>query len=346
MKPSAPRPTARARATGTSRRNAPPRFLTMLFWMVGLWLLLLASNRYFFVSDWPLLDTPDHSLLGAGNLWNPPVARLLEGSGFSVAPFWLCAMVVAVILADGARRAYLAGMPWQLLLVVLIGLVNIDTRSTIATIACLWLASWLAQRVKRDGSQQHYTWRCMQLAIGVFLLALATTLEVGLVVCVLTLQVVAPAIRCLQKDVQQRPYAAAAACGWILLVALPGFFIDGYVALMLRFVNWLWLRPPIELLPSMSACGKPMHLAGRTCSSCFCWPTLGSAGLTGSLDAASLLLLCLLTIMGLGCTRYYWIAMLTLLLVCIQQPTAGSAQAHSWPADSYRGVFPSRALRC
>ncbi len=320
-----------AQARSKVNLEPQPSFLWLGCCTLGLWLLLLAGNRYFLVAEWPLVDAPDRSLLGAGKLWNPPLANLLDGSWLNSLPFWIIAIFVAWLLAGGADGALRSGMPWPLLCLVFLGLVHLEPQNSLSTLVCMGLVGRLAWASR---NQRIDCWLSLILAAALFYFALAVTLEAGLVACVLTLQVVLPAIG-RQRLARQAWGWLAAVCGWLAVVGLPGLVVEGYGSFMLRWINWLWLQPPIELLPSMG----PLWLAAD-----FGWPHVcgllllayyWQLALAGKLDPSSSLLTCLLSLIGLGCERYFWLAMLTLFLTCSPQlPASGKATE---PAGSWAG---------
>jgi hypothetical protein len=290
-------------------------------WWLGLWLLFLSSTPYVLVERWRVTDLPENSLfaqegyLGV-SIWDPRLAVAAEAMGFGESPFIFGSFIAAVCLAIGAVKSTKSksqGLPWFLVLLVSVGLSCVEPRSTLATIVCVGFVGYLAQRANTCATTR-LCYRDLALGLALLVFSVMSTLEFGFIAIALTLLVVQPLIKQLQSITKRWRASSILAGGWLGLLLLPSLFSSGYSGALLRPISWMWLAPPIELLPSMT----PVWLA--TDFGWFhglamillldCWRRI----LQGRASMGQALFWTLLTVIGIGCARYFWLAMATLLI--------------------------------
>lgn len=262
-------------------------------------LFALASQPLFLVEHVALIAYPDHSLLGQGEIWNPALSSILGEIGLADLSFWFFAILLGAcfVIQPECRPT---ATEFIFLMLGVSGLAFIAPHGTFLDAFCLVLAL----RLPRPQSSWPYV-----LWLGLLmLLCLLVTLEVGLIVIVLSLTQMAPILSQLWKQPEQRAKAAWMSVSWVMIIALPALLSPAYRHVIIRPISWIWLETPISLLPSMVPIWESVN---------FGWPHyLVSLFVLhrwvqvfrGRINLANGLVLAIFTLLGAGCARYFWLA--------------------------------------
>ncbi|MEZ6134844.1 MAG: hypothetical protein R3C53_08040 [Pirellulaceae bacterium] len=364
-------PRVRSRESKPASAESPKRwYQTRLFnfviGVVGIWLLLLSRSPFAFVETMSVVILADRSLLNAGRGWNPPLASVFESLRLSFIPFWSGSLLLAWIfyaalclksglslsskppvnpdvlpskdqavlqprwLADGRLMGSLLSIAG------LVGLTQISINSPVAVVICIGLAGLLAVHA-RDVATDRQAWKLLVLSMMLYAVSVMGTLEFGLIALALAFTCVGPIAWQLTRRTNGLVRVLLTitwGAGWLAIVSAPGLWSAGYFAALLRPVNWMWLRLPESLLPSMTAIwrteelGWPHVLGMLIVVQCWGWAWLGR------LRVGDVMLLCVLTVIGLGCGRYTWLALSsTWIVIGPRSDSDSNAASAPWGAN-------------
>lgn len=326
-------------------------------WWLGLWLLLLSSTPFFLIERWRITDLPDRSLLGQAmvdevGIWDPWLATIADATNLAESSFVLGSITVSLLLSVSAIRSArlsttldatlgattghsLGGTPWPVFLLVVIGLSQVEPRPTLMSLVCMALVGFLTNRAESVRSAAG-CWQGVAFACLLLILAIASTLDVGFVALSLSFLVIVPLVErhCTLSGDSKKGLLIVTA--WAALLIIPTVFSSGYLGALLRPVSWMWLELPEELMPSMTPIWRyrdfGWHYGLAAVAIVLCWIRI----FVGRATLGQMLLWTLLTVIGLGCVRHFWLVIATLLMTDFQSKTLTVIEPSETPKDRPR----------
>jgi hypothetical protein len=255
-----------------------------------------------------ILPSPQPALLATGPVWEVPLA-LLPGAQTGFAwPFLVLALVLGAMIAAVCRGTERTIALDRVLAVI--GLSLLVTPADFGGVAALCGLAYARSRPRPIVT----AW----LSAGVAGLAVLVTLDFGLVLMYAVLTLTAT----IGRDPPAGPERMPRLIPLVMLLAglaLASALWPGFAAAAQRPVSWMWLRPPVEIMPSLSPAilTRPVPLAFLAPFYGLCvLPTLWKGR-----DPHGLLPTAMGTILGLGCQHYSALAGLGLVAWFFDQPS-------------------------
>lgn len=292
-------------------------------WWVAAVMLMLASNPRWLADRIPLFPAFDDSVLSRGSIWNAPLA----GFGGSW-PFLLYAAIAGCVVASLSQRCVRV-LRGCIVVVSIIGLCSTGANAQLsAAMTMLAAVALIDQFGKSTVNSLKSAAGFTATAMFVGAAAIASTLEFGFPLFVLTVgllehtlmprHITAPPFQNNARVLVSEPrrYRWFVSSCWIASMLIPGLLLSGYWDALLRPVSWLWLQPPVELLPSMAPIWGSSdvgiaHLAALLLVVNRWWNEFhGNSGSIGSVFALGVL-----TVITLGSVRYFWLGVIAIGLI-------------------------------
>ncbi|MBC8115493.1 MAG: hypothetical protein H7062_14000 [Candidatus Saccharimonas sp.] len=249
-----------------------------------------------------VVSPPVDCVLAPDWAWSVPLGRIVDGTPISELPVWIFAPVCGAAIAWVAVRITTAlGIAAGL-----IGLAGwslaVDPHDLVPGIFVMAIASTFRWNPKENVRKLAASIACLAAAVLV-------TLEFGFL-CLYAGSLFWPAVRKrLGSTTSLRTVGTVTVPVVGGLIAAALLHSTGFAAALLRPINWIWIRPSLELLPSMGFAlttpdGWPSHLL-LCCSLIMCWRQWLVSRDDRCLSVATLLLF---SCVGLGCGRLLWLA--------------------------------------
>ena len=293
---------------------APPPSGRRLF--VGLFLLslmlLLGRFEGWLTQTVRVVSPPVDGVLSPAGAWSVPLGRFVDRSAVAEWPVWLFAIAGGAAIAQVSLRmvgssgivvGLLAMAGWSVVLLPR------DLLSGLLVLALIGIAEWRTP---------NHWWKCGAFAAWL-LLCVLVSLEFGCLWLCAGLLVLPEMWNSAPLRQRQRIVGTVA----ILTGGIVGggvLFSQGFLGALLRPMNWLWMNPVPELLPSLGFAlttpdGWPSHLLLFV----VCWGRLIAPSKSSFWTTMGVIAL---TCLGLGCGRFLWLTSLALvaLLPCPVMP--------------------------
>ncbi|OYW19272.1 MAG: hypothetical protein B7Z55_09175, partial [Planctomycetales bacterium 12-60-4] len=242
-----PKATARRRASSRSdqlERADAPRGTLVYWWLLSTLVILNGYDRWI-TETVPIVDSPMNALLAPAWAWNVPLGHL-AAYGLPIEwPVWLFAMIGGGVIAVMSRGlAHSMGTVPGLL--ALAGWALAFRSKDLVPGLLLFAGTQLGQR-------NAFSPRWLSASfVGYLGLSLATTLEFG-VVCLSAGLILLPNLTRTFDVGIRRKTSFAVVIGAAVLFSLATWSSWGCGAALLRPLNWIWLRPSADFMPSLGS---------------------------------------------------------------------------------------------
>lgn len=287
------------------------------FW---LWLLcgliIVGSHPHWLGDTIRIVPAAAASLTAPSSIWLVPLSRLPGADTWSSWSCVLFAGVAAIVITTICHGLDLACSLDRLLAAVGLSLLVQPGDLWCAAAIALLVAFWPSPVLDRRDSPSKWL---IPVIAG---LAVVGTLEFGLVL-LLSIAVLTTIALVSQQDSKAwwRNWATLASLA--AAIALAGIALPGFVPAALRPINWLWLRPAADLMPSLSTAAKsPVHLTALALAAPFCG-RCGWSALQSHRNFLRLGLLAALLFLALACQRYCFLASLAWMSMFRELPAGG-----------------------
>lgn len=287
------------------------------FWLWLLCGLIIVGSHPHWLSDTVrIVPAAAASLTAPSSIWLVPLSRLPGADTWSTWSCVLFAGAAAIVITTICHGPDLACSLDRLLAAVGLSLLvqpgDLWCAAALAPLVAFWPSPVLD---RRDSPSK---WLIPVIA-G---LAVLGTLEFGLVL-LLSIAVLTTIALVSQQDSKAwwRNWATLASLA--AAIALAGIALPGFVPAALRPINWLWLRPAADLMPSLSTAAKsPVHLTALALAAPFCG-RCGWSALQSHRNLLRLGLLAALLFLALACQRYCFLASLAWMSMFRELPAGG-----------------------
>lgn len=287
------------------------------FW---LWLLcglfILGSHPHWLSDTVRIVPAAAASLTAPTSIWLVPLSRIPDADTWSTWWYVLFAGAAAVVITTICHGPDRACSFDRLLAAVGLSLLvrqgDLWCAAALALLATFWTSPASNPRAPSSG------W-----LIGVIAgLAVLGTLEFGLVL-LFSIVVLTTIALDNPQDSKARWRSWAPLMLFTAGTAVAGIGLPGFVPAALRPINWLWLRPVDDLMPSLSSVGSsPVHLAALALIAPFCgrcgWSALQN---NRNLLRPGMLAVCLF--LAFACQRYCFLASLAWMSTFPELPAGG-----------------------
>ena len=330
---SKPRRTVRAVREESADHSDPRRLFLGLFLLSSL--LLLGRFEGWFSKAVRVLEPPVDCVLASAEAWSVPLGWLADRGSFAEWPVWLFVISGGIVIAGvttrlvrhwGCVASLGATVGWSL------AFAPRDLVSGLLLLALIGITEW-----RTPG---HWL-SCVAFCVWLLVCEIVS-LEFGGLWLSAALLFLPELLKSVPFD-QRRKIAGAVAVVTMGLVGGSVCFSHGFLAALMRPVNWLWLNPVPELLPSLGfALTTPgCWFAHTVLLGVFvvCWSRMEVPPGSSRLPIVGVFIL---TCVGLGCGWFLWLA--SFALAAAMPRLAKARPAISIPRRDRMLVFCSLLL--
>ena len=318
-----------AKATVPDDPKTPPRAAqvgstaagrnVLCVWWLAATVLLLAANSL--NEPARVLAPPADSVLTPESAWSVPLSGTGVGQSIAEWPFWLFATIGAGLISMVCTKLTATQPSWAVAL-LLTGL-SLGMQPLHLMTAAVILGMSATVRIQLELQRPK---RALVVLSGWWLLAVLVSLEFGFVILCGILMFLPGIWESAGRRSQQRHILGFALAGAALL-AVACFGNSGFCAALLRPISWLWIRPDIQLLPSMAFALADTELRTSHALLATYLVYRWVAAIRSGGPQFQLLAILVLSLLGLGCGRFLWICTLA---IAAGLPLTSAAPSRAW----------------